>query len=187
MVSSSVQYCCIHNVCKPVWSAVGRCFPRCQVAAFDPHITIESMERIIKASCLCCLLFEFAWFPIEWCRAYFTVNSQSSSAVENLVTNLVGQRRPQRIGYTKQGPTPCGKNHVVAGNWARSDMERQHSSRFLEEHFSCPVRSVQSRFLTCAGGKTSETDPSGFEMLSELHLLWPWNCYQLCMFTHRPW
>ena len=135
MVSSSVQYCCIHNVCKPVWSAVGRCFPRCQVAAFDPHITIESMERIIKASCLCCLLFEFAWFPIEWCRAYFTVNSQSSSAVENLVTNLVGQRRPQRIGYTKQGPTPCGKNHVVAGNWARSDMERQHSSRFLEEHF----------------------------------------------------
>ena len=94
------------------------------------------------------------------------MNSQSSSAVENLVTNLVGQRRPQRIGYTKQGPTPCGKNHVVAGNWAGSDI-----SRFLEEHFSCPVRSVQSRFLTCAGGKTSETDPSGFEMLSELHLL----------------
>mmetsp|Transcript_964 Transcript_964/g.1554 ORF Transcript_964/g.1554 Transcript_964/m.1554 type:complete len:685 (+) Transcript_964:34-2088(+) len=57
-----------------------------EVAAFDPHITIESMERIIK----------------------------SSSAVENLVTNLVGQKMGQEKEQVK--PTPvdskCFQNFI---------------------------------------------------------------------------
>lgn len=59
---------------------------RQEVAAFDPHITIESMERIIK----------------------------SSSAVENLVTNLVGQKLGQEEKPVK--PTPvdskCFQNFI---------------------------------------------------------------------------